>query len=352
MPPPRGLLQQLDQHWHRHASLPRRATLLVACSGGADSVALLRLLHAANRSDYWHWTLVVAHVDHAVRPDSARDAAFVADLAETLGLQHVSHRLRWPAPPRAAAPDIVPATPRVSEAALRKARYAALARLARQVAADAVVLAHHADDQTETVLLRLLRGTGLRGLAAMAPRTRWGGDNRHLPLILIRPLLHVPRADLIAYLRQINQPWREDPTNTSRAYLRNRVRHDLLPLLTVLQPQVRQRITRLAGQARAADAMLSKRLAHLQRHADRPDPRTIRYPRTRLARAPQLLAAAALRQALIDLGVPPDRLPADAFTPILAALQTHTSGQRFTFPQGTHATLTRDHITLTRPNTS
>src|SRR5438132_874431 len=130
MPAPRGLVQQLDQRLHKSDLLPPGARLLVAVSGGADSVALLRLLHAINQSNHWKWTLTVGHVDHGMRGrESAGDAAFVKRLARELKLPFRVKRLRL--------------GPRASENEAREGRLRALRSLA---AGMGVVMAHHADD--------------------------------------------------------------------------------------------------------------------------------------------------------------------------------------------------------------
>ncbi len=173
--------------------------VLVACSGGPDSVALLRvavvLLGPAR--------VVAGHVDHRVRPGSREDAEHVARLAEQHGLEWLVTTLD---PPSA------------DEATLRALRYAALERMRVQAGAELVLLAHTRDDQAETVLLKLLRGAGLVGMPARNGR-------------LLRPWLDVPRPKLRSYLEQKGWPFRDDPTNREPAFLRNRIRKELLPLL-------------------------------------------------------------------------------------------------------------------------
>ena len=219
MPAPRGLVQRVDQELHRGGLLPRGAGLLVAVSGGADSVALLRLLHEINRSDYWGWKLVAGHVDHGLRGRaSAGDAAFVRKLAKGLGLPYRSARLRL--------------NKKASEDAARQGRMGALALMAREL--DGVVMAHHAEDQAETVLMRMFRGCGIAGLGSMSAERILKGRGKAGKLLevpLYRPLLGVRRAELRGYLEQIGQTWREDATNASPRYLRNRVRAEVMPLI-------------------------------------------------------------------------------------------------------------------------
>ena len=180
----------------------------VAVSGGADSVALLEALHRL--ASELGLTLDVVHVNHHLRgEESNEDAAFVQRLAAERGLQI-----------QIADAPLDPASPNLEEAA-RDARLAVFHALKMKVAT-----AHTLDDQAETVLLRMLRGTGIRGLAGIHPRITFEeqGD-------VVRPLLGFRRSELEKYLRDHGQAWREDSTNADPTFLRNRVRHRVLPLL-------------------------------------------------------------------------------------------------------------------------
>jgi|SRR5262245_7710116 len=203
---------------------------ILAVSGGADSVALLRALD----DDPPAGGLVVAHLNHRLRgTESDADAQFVAELCPC-----------WPH--RVEAIDVrAAAEPGENlEAAARRVRYDFLARVARAAGASWVATAHTLDDQAETILHRLIRGTGLRGLRGIAERR---------PLVpevqLLRPMLTVCRAEVIAYLREIGQDWREDATNLDPTFTRNRIRHELLPLLRTFNPAIADVLGRLAAQA-------------------------------------------------------------------------------------------------------
>ncbi|HZL84739.1 MAG TPA: tRNA lysidine(34) synthetase TilS [Candidatus Krumholzibacteria bacterium] len=180
--------------------------LLLAVSGGADSVALLRLLVDAPER---RLALAVAHFDHRLRPESGADAHFVRELSARFGCEFTSGN--WD-------------EPEAGEAAARAARHTFLQRAAQELACDAIALAHQQDDQLETVLMRFGRGCGPRGLLGM----RW---RRGATVDLVRPLLDCPRAELVGYLREIGQTWREDPANEDSTKTRNRVRHRVLPAL-------------------------------------------------------------------------------------------------------------------------
>ena len=198
---------------------------VVAVSGGADSVALLHSL-AADRP-------TVAHLNHRLRgADGEAEAAFVAAIYPNL-------------PHSVEAIDVASvAAGENLEGTARRVRYEFLARVARDVGATWVATAHTRDDQAETVLHRLLRGTGLRGLRGIA------GVRELVPgILLVRPMLRVSRADVIAFLTTGGHAWREDATNRDPAFTRNRIRHELLPLLRTFNPAVAAVLGRLAVQA-------------------------------------------------------------------------------------------------------
>ena len=211
-PPP--LDQELAAAWPPESWAD--VSVLVAVSGGADSVALLRGL--AGLKVGGEGKLVVGHFNHRLRgEESDGDEQFVARLAEELGLGLECGRLE--------AGDI-DACPDGIEEAARRQRYRFLTETAERVGARYVACAHTADDQVETVLHRILRGTGIAGLAGI-PRCR-----RLSPAVtLIRPLLEVRRAELVDYLASLGQSYREDSSNLDRRFTRNRIRHDLLPQL-------------------------------------------------------------------------------------------------------------------------
>jgi tRNA(Ile)-lysidine synthase len=182
--------------------------LVAAVSGGPDSAALAGML--ARHAEDAGASLVLGHVNHGVRATAFRDEGVVLALGAALGARTIV---------RALVPD------HASEARLRAARYAALAEIARAVGSRRVVTAHHAEDQTETVLLALFRGTGPNGLAGMPPLRRLGSG-----LSLLRPFLGVRHAELVHYCAARLLPYALDPTNDDLAYRRNAVRGALAEL--------------------------------------------------------------------------------------------------------------------------
>jgi tRNA(Ile)-lysidine synthase len=174
-------------------------TYVVAVSGGVDSMALLHALRQNER-----WELIVAHMDHGIRPDSSEDRRLVEATAKDLDLPFVYQEARL--------------GPGASEATARTARYDFLRRTQRDYNARAIVTAHHQDDVLETAIINLLRGSGRKGLTALDSRED-----------VERPLLAVSKQNLIAYAKNQGLKWREDSTNQNTDYLRNYVRRQLLP---------------------------------------------------------------------------------------------------------------------------
>lgn len=207
----------------RAHTILRPGPLVLAVSGGTDSTALCLIL--AELREEFGLVLHVAHFDHRARPRaSAADAAFVAELANHIGAPLRVGRA-------AAAPK--------SEDDARNARYEFLRRIARELGATAIATGHTRDDQAETVLLHLTRGSGLAGLAGMRPE-RDG---------IVRPLLTLARADTVAVCSAAGITPREDPTNRSLRFARNRIRHRVLPELAKLNPEITSAIARLAEAA-------------------------------------------------------------------------------------------------------
>jgi len=216
--------------------------LLVAVSGGADSVALLHVLQALAKGR--RWRLTVAHLEHGIRGKTSRDdAAFVGALAKRLKIPCVVGRAKVPALAQRGGISL--------EMAARQARYAFLVRTARRVGADMIATAHTADDQVETLLLKFLRGAGRGGLSGISSCATVSG------IRVVRPLLEVTRSEIEAFLRAQKCCWREDESNVDTTFLRNRVRHELLPLLARdFNPGIRQTMLRTREVLAAEDEWL------------------------------------------------------------------------------------------------
>jgi tRNA(Ile)-lysidine synthase len=266
------------------ARLPARGdTLVVGLSGGADSVALTAAVAALRRRRGFE--VVAAHLDHGLRPGSGDDAAFCHELCAALAvtLRAGSARVRERA--RQEKGGI--------EQAARRERYSFLRRVREDEGASAIAVAHTLDDQAETLLLRLLRGSGSSGLAAMRPRR---GE-------LLRPLLAVSRSEVLAYLAERGLAWREDPSNLELGYARNRVRHELLPYLEQrFNPRVREALARAADLAADEAAFVRSAAERALAEAGARDGDALVLDRAVLARAPAAVARAALRLALEESG--------------------------------------------------
>ena len=243
-------------HFDR-TSLQPGGRICVAVSGGADSVALLLTLHAANTTprDALGVGLSAVHIHHGLRGEEAdADQQFVISLCARLDIRLHLHQASVPtrlAESRAAG------EPETLEEAARNLRYDQFTALLAAGDADSILTAHTLDDQAETVLMKLLRGAWTEGLSAIHP-----------VLILpkgkiLRPFLQTRRAAIETYLMQANQPWRTDSTNLDTAFTRNRMRHDLLPQLRTYNPNIEQTLGNLAELAREEEYRWQTELARL-----------------------------------------------------------------------------------------
>ncbi len=235
--------------FYRHESSTNRGksestgeSILLALSGGPDSVALLHALRKlAPRFGY---RLAAAHLNHRLRgAESDRDEMFVRELCSTLGVELVVEQANN------LDPALDPATPNLEERA-REVRYAFLAAAAARLGASFIATAHQADDQAETVMLRLLRGAGATGLGAMAESVTLAPGG----VTILRPMLHASRHEILRYLDSIGARSVSDSSNAHQGFLRNRVRIELLPALERdFAPGLRHRLAALAGEMRELD---------------------------------------------------------------------------------------------------
>lgn len=330
---PRGLVQRVDQGWHRSGegdALPRGCGLLVAVSGGADSVALLRLMHGVNGGKYWNWRLVVGHVSHGIRGRAgAADARFVRRLAGELGLRFVERKLRL--------------GKGASEAAAREGRLRALAAMMKAARCAGVVMAHHADDQAETVVMRMLRGCGVEGLGAMAPVTAVG----ELPIY--RPLLGVRRGELRAYLREIRQGWREDESNATGRYVRNRVRAEVLPAMEGVAPGCVEALGRLAAVSRETWGLVERaRQVAWRICVVREGRRRVELDREGLERVPAVICAEMLRRAVERVGGSREIAGYERVMEGVRAVRGQAGGQRIEVGGGVTIAIAREQVVVSR----
>lgn len=253
---------------------------VVALSGGLDSSVLVHALSATRGT---HGVPIVAvHVDHGLHPESAAWAEHCRELAARLGIEFLLRQV-----------TVDTNGGQGPEAAAREARYGALRHIV--AAGDWLLSAHHADDQAETVLLNLMRGSGAAGLAGIPASRRFGAG------WLLRPLLGVDRGDLEAYAREQDLAWLQDPANDSEQFDRNFLRHEILPRLDARWPGAASRIRRSAELAREADMLLAE-LAQADRELT-----SVRVDRLSISRLAQLSPERQrnlLRHLILDLGLP------------------------------------------------
>lgn len=286
----KGLEARVLRYVRRHRVLSAGERVLVAVSGGQDSLALLLVL--TRLAEELGIELAVAHFDHRLRSreEAGDDAAAVGGLAGALGLAFV-----------AASGDTRARAKRRRESieeAARHLRFDFLARQARRLKAGAVVLGHTLDDRAETVLLHLLRGSGLDGLVGLRPRSPWPFGRGPA---LARPLLEVTRAETRRYCREAGVRPREDPTNLLLEATRNRVRHELLPALRRFNPRLEEALCRLGEAAAGAVDYLDAAAEAEWQSLARLEDEGVALPRRAFGSLAPALRARLLRRAVRHL---------------------------------------------------
>ena len=269
------ILQRIAQFIARHQMLPASARVGVAVSGGADSVFLLEALREL--APRWNLHLSVIHIDHGIRGAASHvDAAFVQDLAAHYRLPFHLHEAD------------VPAIRDNLEQAARNIRQAYFAQLLSSGTVHRIATGHTRSDQAETVLYRLMRGSGLRGLSGILPVTTTG---------IVRPLLDLDRREIECWLRKRNIPWHEDETNQNRAYARNRLRHEILPLLRGnFNQNLDETLAHMAALAQDEESYWNEELNRLAPQSPKKGPQILFAPE--LAALPPALARRLIRRAI------------------------------------------------------
>ena len=267
----------------RHDMIPPGATVLCAVSGGADSVCLLHILHSLQSELDFH--LVAAHYNHRLRgSESHRDEVFVRDLCGD-----------WDIPCYVGSGDVAAeakARKLGIEETARDMRYAFLRQTAQELDGALIATAHNADDNAETILLNLIRGTGLRGLTGISP-VREG---------IIRPLLNCSRQDIEEYLAFHQLPHVEDSSNADESYTRNKLRAQVMPLLRELNPPATQHMTTAAAQLAHIDGYLDGQVQDLLSQVEE-KPGKVSFPMGALLAAPAVLRGRMVFGLLDRLGV-------------------------------------------------
>ena len=233
------MLTKFQAHLNNTNIIPPNSRLVLAVSGGVDSVTLLHLINQMNR--FYNWNVVVAHYDHKQRPDSHKDAELVGLLSESYGNKYYLNKHM----------DGIQ-----SEAELRKARYQFLEQLRDDIGFDFILTAHHGDDRIETAVFNAVRGADRLGMASMKP----------IRNNIIRPLLPFSKAELITYAHLQNLAYNEDSTNTNIDFSRNFVRHELVPLGSMIYQNFHHSFTNKLNELDALNESIDARLATLLDH--------------------------------------------------------------------------------------
>jgi tRNA(Ile)-lysidine synthase len=315
----------------RDCALEPGRPLVVGVSGGADSLALADCLADLG------YPVIVAHFDHRLRTESQADLAFVQGYALAKGLPFVSAEgdVSFFAGDHALS---------IEEAA-RQMRYAFLFRTAREQAAQALAVGHTADDQVETVLMHLLRGAGLDGLKGMTYRGFIESFDRDIPLV--RPLLGIWRVETEAWCRSHDLDYRVDVTNTDTAYARNRLRHEIIPLLENYNPRARAHIHRMASHL-AGDQRLLVQLTEgsFQSCLQAAGEGYLVFDRNIMAALDPALSARVIRLAASRLVKELRDFDADAVDRILAALVQSRESWQTDLPGGLRLSITGGQLCL------
>lgn len=309
----------------RWRSLTGGAATLLACSGGADSVALTLALTAAGTADGF----VVGHVLHDLRPaaEAGGDRDFARSLAADLGVRFDERAVQVPRSENA-------------EGAARRLRYAALTDMARAHGCGFVATAHHAEDQLETMLLALLRGSGARGLSGMRAKRRLGEG-----ITLVRPMLGVSRDDAERICAIAGVAWRVDATNSDVSRARAAVRHRVLPTLEDIRPGAALRAVRTAE-------ALQDTVFHVEQRTQAVFGEANAWPRETLRAESAVVVGEGLRRAFARAtgGAKKDRLPRRVVEQAVGHIRSKSGETKvFQWPGGVRIEVTRDAVRLTSP---
>ena len=302
--------------------VPEKQKLVVAVSGGPDSVCLLHIL--VKLREKLGISLHVAHLNHQLRgADAEADARYVADLARQLDLPATIERRDVKA---------YQVKQRLSlEEAAREVRYTFLAQVARSIETDRVAVGHTVDDHIETILMHLIRGTGTRGLRGLQPSSQWQSPG--IILTVIRPLLPVSREETADYCRYHQLKPRLDASNLSLSPLRNRIRQQLLPLLQSYNPQVVEALLRTARIAADDLAFLDKEVARLWSEIAREQGNTIILDKAKFVDFPSALQRYLLRASIEKLLGNLKDIETRHIEEIMAALDK-PAGKSISLPEG------------------
>lgn len=321
-----GLVYFLEAFIRETSLFEKGAEILVGVSGGPDSMALLALLEELRPR--WGLHLHVLHCHHGLRPEAEEEAEFVRRWAAHWGLPFSLVRLPVQAFRRAAKRSL--------QDAARELRYQAFWDTAQAVGAEHIALGHTADDQAEEVLIGLIRGAGLGGLAAMPLRR---GP-------FIRPLLGVYRSEILAYLHQRNIPYCLDPSNQDLHYLRARVRHHLIPELKKYSPNIVRQLNKTSRLLQADEAFLQEKAREWAAEILHRNERGVELQRQKLAALPQALASRILLQAILSAKGDLRRVGTAHLAALWKMVRGAAKTARLSLPGGWTAVVNEDRLIL------
>lgn len=314
--------------------------LVVGVSGGPDSVCLLHVLHSL--APDLGLRLVVAHFNHGLRGAEAEQDALL--------VQETCQRLHLPIVVGTGDINVYRQEhPRVSsiEAAARALRYSFFLDVAEAQGASGLALGHTADDQVETVLLHLIRGAGPTGAAGMTPVARWQERESGRAITLLRPLLTVAKADTLAYCRRHQLSYAFDSTNASPAFTRNRLRHEVLPLLRVINPTVDASLLRFSGLLREEEAYWEAQIQDVRPSAIVDTPAGLALERRALQKLPLPLVRRLIRLVYLETTGTLEGLEASHVDAVLRLLQSG-SGKQAQLPDQVVVTASRSRLLFGR----
>lgn len=333
----KDLVKKLNETIIQHQIFANSEMAIIGVSGGPDSLCLLHCLLLL-REDF-SFRIHVAHLNHGLRgPAAAADAQFVAELAEKWGLPATIEERDVRAYARTHKLSI--------EEAARRVRYTFLAQVAQKVGAQRVAVGHNADDQVESVVMHWLRGAGLAGLRGMRPVQPYPLEG-HSQLKLVRPLLEVTRAEIEAYCQEQGLAPRFDLSNLDTTLLRNRIRHELLPLLETYNPQIRQVLSRTSrGLADEYDYLLTQGQVAWDRLLLEEKEGTLVFDRQGWAKLHPGLQRLLLRRAIQHLRTGLRNIDWEHIEPARRALLDKPPGTVITLPQGLSLYLAFDRFAI------
>jgi len=337
------MIEMISDYAEKKKLFRKGDRILAAVSGGADSTALLVVLQGLR--ERFGYELAALHVNHSLRGGAAdRDEQFVKDLCREKSIPCLSYKVE-------VRPFAKQNHLSIEEAA-RILRYRAIEDAAESTGATCIAVAHHKNDQAETVLFQMIRGSGLRGLSGMAPVREAGAEfgikNRHLRVI--RPLLSVDKDEILQFLRDGNIPWCEDETNALDDASRNILRHKVIPVLTGIRPDAVEKISETAGYLAKVDAYLRQEAADWlfdnRIGAYEKEPAVTEIPAETFRHLNEVLRGVIVREILGGLRVSMKDISRTQIEAI-AALSDRQVGKKVILPNGVRAERTYETVRFT-----